>query len=231
MSTRLHLIIGIVLLAAVSIYFWFDPQTDIYVSDLFVEHGQFVWLHTAWVFKVRHLLNDLVWLTVLLSVIGFALTFVWKKRPAWLNKRVCLFIFLTFGLAPGLIVNVTLKNQWGRPRPIQTIPFGGHDHYQKVWVKSNVCPTNCSFVCGDCSAAFAFFCFVPLLRRRRKTQAVVFTGVALFSLLLGVIRLAQGGHFISDVLSAYLIDYIVIMALFGLLVRQTKSAQNLSKEV
>ena len=58
-----------------------------------------------------------------------------------------------------------------------------------------------------------FLCFVPLCRRKKLVFAVVVS----FAVLVGAIRLGQGGHFLSDVLSAYLIDYVVIMALHGLL--------------
>lgn len=218
MNVKYHLIIGFVLLVLVGIFFWFFPQVDIWTSHQFMtDQQQFVWFSSWWALDLRHLMNFFVWVTVILSIVGFASTFIWKSRPKWITKRLCGFVFLCFLVAPGLVVNVTLKNNWGRPRPQQVLSKNAHDHYQKVWVASNVCPTNCSFVCGDCSASFAFFCFVPLLRRRRKK--LVFAIVALESLLFGAIRLGQGGHFLSDVLSAYLIDYIIIMALYGLLFR------------
>lgn len=219
MKVRFHLLVGVILLGVIGAFFWFDPRVDQWASGLAYEHGQFLLAHASWAYAIRRFMNALVWFTIGLSAIGFFVAWFWKGKPQWLTQRVCLYIVLCFAIAPGLLVNAVLKNHWGRPRPLQTNLFGGHDAYQKVWVKSDVCPTNCSFVCGDCAAAFAFFCFVPLVRRKKT----VFTVVALFGLLLGAIRLLQGGHYLSDVLSAYAIDYIVIMALYGLMFKVMRS--------
>ena len=201
----------VVLMVLVTGLFWAKPQLDIEASSYFYANQTFQGLLNHWEFVVRHILNGLVWLTAILAVIGFLAACCWKGRPAWLTKRSCAFIVLSFALAPGLVVNTVLKNNWGRPRPIQVTQFGGSAQYQKPWVMSSQCDTNCSFVCGDCAAAFAFFAFFLLARRYKKT---ILTAVILWSVLLGGIRLSQGGHFISDILLAYGVDFVVIFLLY-----------------
>lgn len=201
-----------VILAAVVItaIFWIDPAIDLHVSAFFFKHGAFVYHNFYWFNFIRHLLNTLVWLTCAVCAVGFLLSLIFKGRLTFFKARICLYILLCFALAPGLIVNTLLKNNWGQPRPLQITQFGGTKHYEKAWVISNQCPTNCAFVCGDCAAAFAFFAFVPLLRRRKTALSVV----SAFALLIGFIRISQGGHFLSDVLLAYCIDFVVIFLLY-----------------
>ena len=56
-------------------------------------------------------------------------------------------------LGPGLLVNLTLKNHWGRPRPIEVAQFGGDKQFVAWWDPRGTCDGNCSFVSGDVSGA------------------------------------------------------------------------------
>lgn len=201
---------ALVLMIILSVIFWVWPGIDLAVSGFFFEHGGFPLGSNHFLNEIRHFLNALVWLAVGVSAVGLILSVCLKDRISFFSARVCLYVLLCFAVAPGLVVNTILKNNWGQPRPIQISQFGGSKHYEKAWVMSNQCATNCSFVCGDCAAAFAFFCFVPLLRRRKTAMVIV----SAFALLLGYVRISQGGHFLSDVLLAYCIDFVVIFLLY-----------------
>ncbi len=212
MNLRINLLILILIyLILISGIFWFYPGIDLWVSSLFWQAGQkFIYLNSPWFFWaswIRKILNFSVWACVFISLIGL----FWKKY-----RKNCFYILFCFALAPGLITNVVLKNHWGQPRPVEIHNFGGDLNYQKDWVVSNQCPTNCSFVCGDCSAVFIFFAFVPLIKNRNKNKKnkiikTLLAGIIIgASLLIGLIRLGQGGHFLSDVLLAYGIDGLVI---------------------
>jgi lipid A 4'-phosphatase len=54
------------------------------------------------------------------------------KEKAACYRRISIFCLLVFLLGPGLIVNVILKDHWGRPRPRQVDLFGGTMQYQYV---------------------------------------------------------------------------------------------------
>lgn len=202
----LFLILILIYIGLVSAIFDFYPTWDIQISQFFwgVSKG-FLLLNPPylfWVTWIRRILNFSVWACVVISFIGL----FWKKY-----RRNFFYILFCFAIAPGLITNVVLKNHWGQPRPIEIQNFGGNLDYQKDWVISNQCPTNCSFVCGDCSAAFIFFAFVPLIQNRnKKIKIALAAGIIGLSVLIGLIRLGQGGHFLSDVLLAYGIDSLVI---------------------
>lgn len=221
---RLFLLFFIIsYLLIISFLFYFFPEWDLKISSFFWQQGGFIYLNPPWVDWVnslRKFLNVLIWSIGILSFLGLVLSFVIKINLKNFRK-ICLYILLCFVLAPGLIVNMVLKNHWGQPRPIQIQEFSGHLTYQKDWVMSKQCPTNCAFVCGDCAGAFILMAFVPLLNQRRKTMWASASFIILFSGLIGLIRLGQGGHFLSDVLLAYGIDGLVIWgAYLGLIYKK-----------
>lgn len=63
---------------------------------------------------------------MIMAILAFAIFLLAKagKFPASYTKS-CLVVVLTVILGPGLVVNGILKNCWGRPRPADTISFGG----------------------------------------------------------------------------------------------------------
>ncbi|TPW01688.1 MAG: superfamily protein, partial [bacterium] len=99
---------------------------------------------------------------------------------------------------PGLIVNLILKDHWGRPRPSTIAEFFGPNHYVPPFLISDQCLDNCSFPSGHAALGFwlvAFALLTPPVRRRRALWAAL-----VFGAMVGLVRIAQGGHFLSDVL-------------------------------
>ena len=220
--SRLNYIIFLALLALVSLLFWFDPKLDIATSGLFYQHHQF--LSPTWFGVARHILSIGVW------VVGVGALLVMLYGLLKRNKQLSLsglFIILCFALGPGLLVNAVLKNHWGRPRPHQIAAFNGAEHFQKPWVISQQCSTNCSFVAGDSSTALAFLAlaFLPLARRKK----IIIGTLALLNFgLFGFIRVAQGGHFLSDVLIGGVLTYLVISLCYSVTLARHVNMQRLS---
>lgn len=135
----------------------------------------------------------------------------WKEgRPA------ALAFFLMLGLGCGLIVNVTLKDQWGRPRPCQTLHLGGSHPFHPCY-RPHLSPTNelCrSFPCGHCTMGFYFFILPRITKRSPSTRwkrcAQILPWV--LGVLLGGTRMLQGGHFFSDVLVGGWLMYLLAKA-------------------
>ena len=130
-------------------------------------------------------------------------------------RRSAAFVLLILLLGPGLVVNTVFKDHWGRARPAQTVEFGGKAHFTPAWVISDQCNKNCSFVCGDASIGFAFVAFAFISRRPRRWLV---GGIALGA-ALGLMRIAQGGHFLSDVVFSFYAVWFTAWALNGLMVR------------
>ncbi|MDY6915564.1 MAG: phosphatase PAP2 family protein, partial [Candidatus Cloacimonadota bacterium] len=136
----------------------------------------------------------------------------WRKY-----KKICLFLVLVIIIGPGLIINSLLKDNWGRPRPRDIEAFGGEYDYEQV-LEINPESSGKSFPCGHCSMGFYFFVLFLLLRKSFKTTAflLLLFGIILGS-LIGIARLAQGGHFISDILWTAGLVYMSSAALYYLL--------------
>lgn len=124
----------------------------------------------------------------------------------WRNPA--LVIVLTMIVGGGLITHALLKEYWGRPRPKQIEAFGGNQTYRPFWSPhfNNPEPSK-SFVSGHALTGFLFLTLV-LLGQRYQAPLIVATGWVLtlvFATSLAYTRLAQGGHFFSDILFSGLI--------------------------
>lgn len=121
------------------------------------------------------------------------------NRAAW-----CFLAALVIG--PGLIVNVGLKDHFGRPRPRQVESFGGNYSFQPV-LTPGVHEDARSFASGH--ASIAFFLITPFFfagRNRRLALSFLLVGLS-WGTLVGTCRVLQGGHWPSDVLWAAGIVY------------------------
>ena len=99
-----------------------------------------------------------------------------------------------------LVVNVLLKNMWGRTRPNEILQFGGNDIFAPWYRFGDSCISNCSFVSGDAAVGFSLVVFYFIT----KKNIYIFLSV-LFGVCLGFIRIIAGGHFLSDIIFSQII--------------------------
>jgi lipid A 4'-phosphatase len=150
----------------------------------------------------------------LAAVVFVAAHFFAALRPY--RKGAALITLLTL-LGPGLIISAWLKPHWGRPRPAQLELFGGKQQYRQVWEKGE--PGNgASFPSLHAAAGFAMMApFFPLRRSRPRQARLWLVLGACYGLLMGLGRMVQGGHFLSDVLWSGGIIYLLGLTLNYLL--------------
>jgi lipid A 4'-phosphatase len=132
--------------------------------------------------------------------VGIILALARRRRLFGLRLPEWIFLALVLITGPGLIANTLLKDNWARPRPIHVVEFGGPDKFTPALERSGACERNCSFVSGEASATFALGFAVAMLARRRRAEwmaAAIAAGSA-----AGLIRMGEGGHFLSDVVFA-----------------------------
>lgn len=176
------------------------PQIDISLSGLFFEPERRIFVLRS------HPLGDFVRkiLPILLFILAGATAVAggvaaWRRNPVMgISGRSALFVVAALALGPGLIVNLILKDHWGRPRPSTIAEFFGPNHYVPPFLISDQCLDNCSFPSGHAALGFwlvAFALLTPPAWRRRALWAAVGFGA-----MVGLVRIAQGGHFLSDVL-------------------------------
>lgn len=123
-------------------------------------------------------------------------------------------------IGPGLLVNGFLKDHWGRPRPVSTDLFGGDLPFVPAARWSDACQTNCSFVSGEAASVFWLVCLIPLLPPGwRRVGGLVLALAAIFT---STLRLAFGGHYLSDVILGGLSSFIVFSTLAVVAARLTR---------
>ncbi len=138
-------------------------------------------------------------------------------RPCLFAPRFTLFFASLYLIGPGIIINCVLKPFWDRPRPIDTIDFGGRFTFVDAWSMGDTIFSNRSFASGE---AAAIVCLIPLAffvhPAWRRSVATLLIG---FAALICANRIAFGAHFLSDVLiaSALMATLAAILwhALFG----------------
>jgi lipid A 4'-phosphatase len=129
----------------------------------------------------------------------------------YLPARTAAYLTTAYLLGPGLLVNVILKSHWGRPRPAEVIEFGGALPFVNWWDPGGACPSNCSFISGE--AAAAAWLFGPAMLAPRRWRPLTMSLAAAFFVLTSALRLAAGGHFLTDVVIAGLSSVLVLLAL------------------
>ena len=119
-------------------------------------------------------------------------------------------------LGPGMVVNWGFKENWQRARPYQVENFGGTQKFSRATVISDQCDNNCSFVSGH--VACGIFLASMMLVHRNRRIAWGIAGVA-SGLAIGFARMADGAHWLSDVLWASPITLVCSWLVWKLLLR------------
>ncbi len=170
-----------------------------YLSDITDRSANFVLASVpAAIFGHEVVMRSFQALAVIL-VLGLLYSAIRLRPLLGLGAMKWLFLALALAVGPGLVANVWFKETWDRARPFQIEEFGGPLEFTPPLVLSNQCHHNCSFVSGDAAAGFFLHSFAYVARRR---QRALFYGGLGVGLLVGLMRIAQGAHFLSDVLYA-----------------------------
>jgi lipid A 4'-phosphatase len=199
----------LLLVAAASAVFIVFPGVDTWFSDLFYRAKGGFWLRRNDALGLFRATNDVLIAAVVAVLIASVVVKLMRPdRPSPVPPNIVVFLLSTLVLGPLLLVNVVLKNTWGRPRPVQVDAFGGDAPYVEVWRITEWCDTNCSFVSGEASSAIWLVAVALVLPKSVRGPA---TAVAIvYALLLSLNRIAFGGHFLSDVLISFGLTLLLI---------------------
>jgi lipid A 4'-phosphatase len=216
---RIAFCIVLAVAVAVGVGFGVHARFDIDLSGLFFDWGSMLFTvgGQPWEQHAREaarLLITLIAVPPFIAVLGKLLL---PRRRMLIGGRAALFMMLTLAIGPGLIANTLLKDHWGRSRPIDILEFGGNDHFTPWWDPRGPCPNNCSFIAGEPSGAF--WTLAPAALAPPQWRLLAYAGVFAFGAALGVLRMAAGGHFFTDVVFAGVLMYLVVWSLHGLIFR------------
>ena len=151
---------------------------------------------------------------VLLALLGWLWASLRRSAHHW--RLPLAFMVLAGALGPGLLVNSGFKDNWQRARPYQVEPFGGTQQFTRAAAMTDQCNNNCSFVSGHVACGF-FLASLMLVHRRRRVAWGI-TGVV-SGLTIGFARMADGAHWVSDVLWASPITLLCSWIVWKLLLR------------
>jgi lipid A 4'-phosphatase len=216
---RTGLAIALVIAVVVGAVFGIYPQLDLAISAYFFDPhvGLFKVNVQPWVLHSRDGARYLIALLVapaFLAIIGKLLL---PRRRMLVRGRASLFLILTLALGPGLLTNGILKDYWGRSRPIDVKVLGGTDRFTPWWDPFGDCPANCSFVAGEASGAF--WTLAPAALAPPQWRALAYGGALTFGAAIGLLRIAAGGHFFTDVVFAGVFTFLLIWLMYGLFFR------------
>ncbi len=190
------------------------PSLDLYVSSFFYKGESQFELQSFDLTSIlfRDILLPLILIYILiLPIVGLFL----KINKIFFNYKFSIkeigLLWITQIISILIFVNLILKNFWGRARPNDVVELGGKESFSPWFKITNACETNCSFVSGDASVGFSI---IILYLITKKT--IFLYGSFVVGLVLGLIRIIAGGHFLSDIFFAGFFTVIVNILLFEL---------------
>ena len=194
----------------VSTVFVAFPQIDLWVSGLF-------WDGTAGVAGFTMNENPIVqfvyWVflhipKILIPLFLILLVLPWFKESLKPSRKYSGFLLLVLLIGPGIIVHPILKDNWDRPRPRDVQQFGGEKAFSPAFIMAEQPGKNQSFASGHGAMGFFFMAFAWVFRKRRYLLAGLVIGA-----IVSMGRVVQGGHFLSDVVTAGFIVYFTAQVL------------------
>lgn len=225
MLALLHRHLDLLLLAIIGMVLVAFPRIDLDMAGLF--HDPFDGFYLRENPLVRFVFLGVPWITrtvvLCLSLFLLASWSIWRRREFFLRwRRSALYLLLVLIIGPGLLVNSVFKDQWGRARPSQVEQFGGTQLFTRAAMPADQCEKNCSFVSGHASVGFFFLAFAFVWPRRRALWLAAGSGLGIS---IGLARMLQGGHFLSDVIFSGIVVYLTAFALHAVMFRPVNESR------
>ena len=221
---RTGLIIALAIAVVVGVVFAVFPQLDVEIAARFYDPATHTF--TAWssdrVEQARDAATLLVTLLVAPAFLAVAGKLVFPQRRMLIPGRAALFLIATLALGPGVLTNGILKGHSARMRPVDVVELGGKERFTPWWDPRGTCPENCSFVAGEASGGF--WTLAPAALAPPQWRPLAYAAALVFGAAMGVLRMAAGAHFFTDVVFAGVLMYLLIWTLHGLIYRWRPTA-------
>lgn len=204
--------------AVVGIVFGLYPQLDLVIAAWFYDSATHTFAAIGnWVAYVRDAATALITVLVAPAVLAILGKLVMPNRRMLIPGRAALFLSVTLVLGPFLLANIVLKDHWARMRPVDMVQFGGAEKFTAWWDPRGPCSDNCSFVGGE--AASAFWTLAPAALTPPQWRPLAYGAALAFGAAIGVLRMAGGAHFFTDIVFAGVFMVVVVWAFYGAIYR------------
>lgn len=205
-------------LGLASLVFYLDPTIDLTVAQAFYEGQNRFIAQTPVGETLRKLLYWIPTFVLVASVVLWGARRLGWSRWRAPSGRGVLIMLISFALGPGVLVNTILKDHSHRPRPYQTINYGGEDAFRPFYAFDGDCTRNCSFVSGE--GAASAWTLGPALLTPPNIRVAAVLAALVYAASAGLLRMAFGGHYLSDTIFAILFTWTVLWLTWVILPRQ-----------
>jgi lipid A 4'-phosphatase len=189
------------------------PAIDLWVSGLFYQPGRGFPLGDTMPVQIVYRGAPYLATSLVLLILGCLVAALLRRPAPGISGRAATFLLLALAIGPGILTNLVLKDHWGRARPAQIVEFGGTQEFTPAAIPARQCDHNCSFTSGHAALGFYVVSFAFLARTRRGRWAGQVAAIVLGT-LFGLARIAQGAHFLSDVVVSGLVVYATSWLLY-----------------
>lgn len=213
------LVIALAVGAVVGIVFGVFPELDLKIAALFYDPAshRFPMQASHLASFARDAAMWITWAFALPALVSLAVKIVLPRRRMLVSPRVTLFLTLSIVLTAGIISNAGFKTYWGRPRPVATAEFGGPWQFKAWWNPTGQCPRNCSFYSGE--ATTAFWTYAPAALAPPQWRPLAYVAATVFGLATGLLRMAFGGHYFTDVIFGGVMAFLIVWVMHGIYYR------------
>lgn len=223
---RTGLLIALTVATISGLLFALYPQLDLILARYFYdsESRQFVLGTLGRAELVRRAAMWIAWAFAVPALVAPIVKLVRPRRPLLIPGRAIVFLLTTIFLIAGVLPNLIFKDHWGRPRPVATSDFNGPYAFKPWWDPRGANPRNGSFFSGE--AATAFWTYAPAALAPPAFRAVAFAAATVFGIATGLLRMAFGGHYASDVIAAGVVAFLVTWLVHGFVYRWRRPPSN-----
>jgi len=198
--------LSLVVFLFLAIFLSIGSSVDIYLSSLFyLGNNQFLLQSPYYItiFIRKIILPSIIIYIYILPIFSFFSPLKKFYLKYEFKFRDVFFLWLIGIFNLGIVVNLFFKNIWGRARPGDILQLGGKENFTPWFQISDSCATNCSFFSGDASVGFSLIALYFLTKRNMYFWLSLFFGFG-----IGLVRVMEGGHFLSDVVMAAMVLYL-----------------------
>jgi lipid A 4'-phosphatase len=196
------------------------PELDVAVARLFFRDTLPITALSPIGNAMRRVFWDAPYVILAGFVVAYALRRMGRIRRGP-DGRAVIFLVATLALGPGLLLNGVLKEHTGRPRPVFIKEFGGEWAFRPWYDFRGECDANCSFASGETGTSA--WTLAPALLTPPPARGYAVAAALALTVATGLLRMAFGGHFLSDVVLAALFTILIVLAGYRWYSRGSKS--------